>query len=58
MKIHRDIEDGNTKFAWVNVCNPYQDTANATHWIKAAKRWIILLLQVMDILELVQKYLI
>ncbi len=37
MKIHRDIEDGNMKFAWVNVCNPYQDSANANHWIKAAR---------------------
>ena len=37
MKIHRDIEDGVIKFAWVNVCNPYQDTASATHWIKAAR---------------------
>ncbi len=37
MKIHRDIEDGVIKFAWVNVCNPYQDTATATHWIKAAR---------------------
>ena len=37
MKIHRDIEDGNMKFAWVNVCNPYQDSASATHWIKAAR---------------------
>ncbi|MFB1032400.1 MAG: molybdopterin-dependent oxidoreductase, partial [Aliarcobacter cryaerophilus] len=37
MKIHRDIEDGNIKFAWVNVCNPYQDTASATHWLKAAR---------------------
>ena len=37
MKIHRDIEDGNIKFAWVNVCNPYQDSASATHWIKAAR---------------------
>ena len=37
MKIHRDIEDGVVKFAWVNVCNPYQDTAAATHWIKAAR---------------------
>ena len=37
MKIHRDIEDGDIKFAWVNVCNPYQDTASATHWIKAAR---------------------
>jgi nitrate reductase NapA len=37
MKIHRDIEDGLIKFAWVNVCNPYHDTASATHWIKAAR---------------------
>ncbi len=37
MKIHRDIEDGVVKFAWVNVCNPYMDTASATHWIKAAR---------------------
>ncbi len=37
MKIHRGIEDGLVKFAWVNVCNPYQDTASATHWIKAAR---------------------
>ncbi|RLD41055.1 MAG: periplasmic nitrate reductase subunit alpha, partial [Bacteroidetes bacterium] len=37
MKIHRDIEDGKIKFAWVQVCNPYQDTANANHWIKAAR---------------------
>jgi nitrate reductase NapA len=38
MKIHRDIEDGHVKFAWVNVCNPYHDTANANHWIKAARK--------------------
>ncbi len=37
MKIHRDIEDGVVKFAWVNVCNPYQDSANAKHWLKAAR---------------------
>ena len=37
MKIHRDIEDGLIKFAWVNVCNAYQDSASATHWIKAAR---------------------
>jgi len=37
MKIHRDIEDGLIKFAWVNVCNPYQDSASATHWINAAR---------------------
>ncbi len=38
MKIHRDIEDGVVKFAWVNVCNPYQDSASASHWIKAARK--------------------
>ena len=38
MRIHRDIEDGHVKFAWVNVCNPYQDTASASHWIKAARK--------------------
>jgi len=38
MKIHRDIEDGIIKFAWVNVCNPYQDSASAKHWIKAARQ--------------------
>jgi len=37
MKIHRDIEDGLVKFAWVNVCNAYQDSASASHWIKAAR---------------------
>ncbi|MBL0707685.1 MAG: nitrate reductase catalytic subunit NapA [Sulfurimonas sp.] len=37
MRIHRDIEDGHVKFAWVNVCNPYQDSASASHWIKAAR---------------------
>lgn len=38
MQIHRDIEDGKIKFAWVQVCNPYQDTANANHWIRAARQ--------------------
>ncbi|MBD3823224.1 MAG: nitrate reductase catalytic subunit NapA [Epsilonproteobacteria bacterium] len=37
MAIHRGIEDGLVKFAWVNVCNPYQDSASAKHWIKAAR---------------------
>jgi len=37
MKIHRDIEDSKIKFAWVQVCNPYQNSANASHWIKAAR---------------------
>ncbi|RXJ99189.1 periplasmic nitrate reductase subunit alpha [Arcobacter sp. CECT 8986] len=38
MKIHRDIEDGLVKFAWISVCNPYQDSASASHWIKAARQ--------------------
>jgi nitrate reductase NapA len=37
MAIHRGLEDGLIKFAWVNVCNPYQDSASANHWIKAAR---------------------
>jgi nitrate reductase NapA len=37
MKIFRDLEDGVVKFAWVNVCNPFQCTANANHWLKAAR---------------------
>ncbi|WP_456381219.1 nitrate reductase catalytic subunit NapA [Hydrogenimonas sp.] len=38
MNIQRQIEDGKIKFAWVNVCNPYHDTANANHWIRAARK--------------------
>ncbi len=37
MKIMRDLEDGIIKWAWVQVNNPWQDTANANHWIKAAR---------------------
>jgi nitrate reductase NapA len=37
MKMFREIEDGNIKFAWVNVCNPWHNTASANHWIKAAR---------------------
>ncbi|OQY00102.1 MAG: periplasmic nitrate reductase subunit alpha [Bacteroidetes bacterium 4572_117] len=36
-KIHRDIEDKKIKFAWISVNNPFQNTANANHWIKAAR---------------------
>ena len=38
VQIHRGLEDGLVKFAWVNVCNAFQDTANANHWIKAARK--------------------
>jgi nitrate reductase NapA len=37
VKILRDLEDGQIKFAWVQVNNPFQATANANHWIKAAR---------------------
>lgn len=36
-KMMRDLEDGKIKWAWVQVCNPSQNTANANHWIKAAR---------------------
>ena len=36
-QIHRDLEDGKVKFAWISVNNPYQNTANAEHWIHAAR---------------------
>jgi len=37
-KIMRDLEDGGVKWAWVQVNNPFQATANANHWIKAARK--------------------
>ncbi len=37
-KILRDIEDGKIKWSWVQVCNPWHDTANANHWIEAARK--------------------
>ncbi|HIC97993.1 MAG TPA: periplasmic nitrate reductase subunit alpha, partial [Aquificaceae bacterium] len=37
IQIMRDLEDGKIKWAWVMVCNPWQDCANANHWIKAAR---------------------
>ncbi len=36
-KLMRDLEDGQIKWAWIQVCNPFQNTANANHWIKAAR---------------------
>ncbi len=36
-KIMRDLEDGSVKWAWIQVNNPFQATANANHWIKAAR---------------------
>ncbi|MCD8213044.1 MAG: nitrate reductase catalytic subunit NapA [Campylobacter sp.] len=37
IKMMRDLEDGKVKFIWVQVNNPWQNTANANHWIKAAR---------------------
>lgn len=36
-KLLRDLEDGQVKFAWVQLCNPFHGSANANHWIKAAR---------------------
>lgn len=38
MKILRDLEDGAIKWAWVQVNNPWHNSANANHWIKAARQ--------------------
>ncbi|WP_457633712.1 nitrate reductase catalytic subunit NapA [Oceanithermus desulfurans] len=37
VQIMRDLEDGKIKWAWVHVNNPWQNTANANHWVKAAR---------------------
>jgi nitrate reductase NapA len=36
-KMMRDLEDGSLKWLWVQVTNPFQSTANANHWFKAAR---------------------
>jgi nitrate reductase (cytochrome) len=33
----RALEDGEIKFFWSQVTNPFQDFANLTHWLKAAR---------------------
>ncbi|OGW29703.1 MAG: nitrate reductase catalytic subunit [Nitrospirae bacterium GWC2_57_13] len=37
MQIFRDLEDGKIKWVWVQVNNPWQNSANAGHWITAAR---------------------
>lgn len=37
VKMMRDIEDGKLGWVWVQVNNPWHNTANANHWIKAAR---------------------
>jgi len=36
-KMMRDLEDGSIKWVWMQVTNLFQSTANANHWIKAAR---------------------
>jgi nitrate reductase NapA len=36
-KMMRDLEDGSMKWLWVQVTNPFQSTANANHWVDAAR---------------------
>jgi nitrate reductase NapA len=36
-KMMRDLEDGSLRWLWVQVTNPFQCTANANHWIDAAR---------------------
>lgn len=36
-KMMRDLEDSKIKWVWVQVNNPWQNTANANHWVRAAR---------------------
>ncbi len=36
-KMMRDLEDGSIRWAWMQVTNLFQSTANANHWIRAAR---------------------
>lgn len=37
LDIMRALEDDKVKWLWIAVNNPWQNTANANHWIKAAR---------------------
>ncbi|HXI02155.1 MAG TPA: nitrate reductase catalytic subunit NapA [Candidatus Saccharimonadales bacterium] len=37
-KMMRDLEDGSLRWVWVQVTNAFQCTANANHWIEAARK--------------------
>lgn len=37
VQMMRDLEAGKIKWLWVQVTNPFQSTANANHWIMAAR---------------------
>jgi len=36
-KMMRDLEDGSLAWLWIQVTNPFQSTANANHWLHAAR---------------------
>ncbi len=38
VKMLRQLEDGSVKFLWVQVANLFQNSANASHWLKAARK--------------------
>jgi nitrate reductase NapA len=38
VQMMRDLEDGKIRWLWVQVTNPFQSTANANHWIQAARQ--------------------
>jgi nitrate reductase (cytochrome) len=37
MQMMREMQDGKIGWLWVQVTNPFQSTANANHWITAAR---------------------
>lgn len=37
LKMMRDLEDSKIKWVWVQVNNPWHNTANSNHWINAAR---------------------
>lgn len=37
LQMMRDLEDSKIKWIWVQVNNPWHNTANANHWISAAR---------------------
>ncbi len=38
VQMMRDLEDGKIRWLWVQVTNPFQSSANANHWIEAARK--------------------
>ena len=37
VQMMRDLQDGKIRWLWVQVTNPFQSTANANHWVPAAR---------------------